>query len=125
MIVLALKKLCSGCGKIIDMADGMCPDCKMKRERIQEERRGTATQRGYDSKWRKARKGYLREHPLCVECMKEGKYVPATVVDHIKPHKGDKKLFWDKNNWQPLCERHHGIKTAKEDGGFGNKGRGE
>lgn len=82
--------------------------------------RGSSSQRGYDSKWRKARLAYLQSHPLCVECEKEGRVEPATVVDHIKPHRGDKKLFWDKNNWQPLCERHHDIKTAREDGGFGN-----
>ncbi|WP_144469068.1 HNH endonuclease signature motif containing protein, partial [Bacillus pumilus] len=36
------------------------------------------------------------------------------------PHKGDKKLFWDSSNWQPLCASCHNRKTAKEDGGFGN-----
>lgn len=82
--------------------------------------RGNSSQRGYDSKWRKARIAYLKEHPLCVECLKEGRVEPATVVDHIKPHRGDKKLFWDKSNWQPFCKRHHDIKTAREDGGFGN-----
>ena len=39
----------------------------------------------------------------------------ATVVDHIKPHRGDKKLFWDRGNWQPLCEHHHNVKTMTED----------
>jgi 5-methylcytosine-specific restriction protein A len=48
-----------------------------------------------------------------------GRVVAASIVDHIKPHKGNKVLFWDKNNWQPLCKRHHDIKTATEDGGFG------
>ncbi|WP_349253802.1 HNH endonuclease signature motif containing protein [Bradyrhizobium sp. CB2312] len=32
---------------------------------------------------------------------------PAVVVDHIKPHRGDRALFWDKGNWQPLCTHHH------------------
>ncbi|WP_338080605.1 HNH endonuclease signature motif containing protein [Cohnella luojiensis] len=51
--------------------------------------------------------------------MEAGRVVAATVVDHIKPHKGNKILFWDKNNWQPLCKQHHDRKTAIEDGGFG------
>jgi 5-methylcytosine-specific restriction protein A len=42
------------------------------------------------------------------------------VVDHIIPHKGDKDLFWDSNNWQPLCKTCHDEKTAREDGAFGN-----
>ena len=45
--------------------------------------------------------------------------VRATVVDHIIPHKGDQKLFWDTRNWQPLCKPCHDKKTATEDGGFG------
>ena len=47
--------------------------------------------------------------------MKEGKYVKATDVDHIVPHRGDKTLFWDQGNWQPLCHRHHSSKTRRED----------
>jgi 5-methylcytosine-specific restriction enzyme A len=96
-----------------------CDDHKQL-ARTYDNNRGTAAQRGYNSKWRKARLGYLKKHPLCVQCECEGKLTPATVVDHIIPHKGDKQLFWDKNNWQSLCAHHHSIKTAKEDGGFGN-----
>ncbi len=45
--------------------------------------------------------------------------MPATVVDHIRPHKGNQELFWDVTNWGALCKRCHDIKTVKEDGGFG------
>jgi 5-methylcytosine-specific restriction protein A len=44
---------------------------------------------------------------------------PAAVVDHITPHGGDEALFWDRDNWQPLCKPCHDAKTAREDGGFG------
>lgn len=81
--------------------------------------RGTASQRGYDSQWRKARLGFLRKHPLCVDCLKADKVEAATVVDHIEPHKGDKELFWRRSNWQALCKSCHDAKTVKEDGGFG------
>jgi 5-methylcytosine-specific restriction protein A len=47
--------------------------------------------------------------------MKSGRYVKATDVDHIVPHRGDSILFWDQNNWQALCHRHHSIKTRRED----------
>lgn len=43
----------------------------------------------------------------------------STVVDHIKPHKGDQQLFWSKANHQALCKECHDTKTATEDGGFG------
>lgn len=82
-------------------------------------KRGTSAQRGYGSQWRKARAGFLRKNQLCVQCKEQGLIVEATVVDHIKPHKGDKMLFWDRLNWQALCKQHHDTKTAREDGGFG------
>jgi len=74
--------------------------------------RGGAHVRGYDAKWRKARTLFLRQHPLCAECRRNGVLTPATVVDHIVPHRGDRTLFWDQKNWQPLCARHHNKKTG-------------
>lgn len=58
---------------------------------------------------------YLARHPLCVRCLAEGHYVPATVVDHIVPHRGDQKLFWDESNWQALCKHCHDTKTMTDD----------
>lgn len=77
--------------------------------------RTTAIERGYDSKWRTARNRFLKVNPLCVRCKEEGRLVKATVVDHIKPHRGDKKLFWNESNWQALCKRCHDKKTMTED----------
>lgn len=81
--------------------------------------RPTAAQRGYGSRWQKASKGYLDSHPLCAECERHGRTTAATVVDHVIPHKGDQSLFWDSDNWQPLCGTCHNRKTATTDGGFG------
>ena len=74
-----------------------------------------AAERGYDRKWQKARIRFLAEHPLCAECLRQGRYVPATDVDHIQPPRGDRTLFWDKSNWQALCHSCHSKKTARED----------
>lgn len=83
--------------------------------------RGSSAQRGYTSRWYAAARRYLARHSLCVECRRQGRIVTASVVDHVVPHKGDQRLFWDEGNWQPLCSMHHSQKTAGEDGGFGNK----
>jgi len=80
----------------------------------------TTAQRGYGSRWQKARETFLKRAPLCVECQRSGRVRLATVVDHIKPHKRCQALFWDTGNWQALCKRCHDAKTAREDGGFGN-----
>jgi 5-methylcytosine-specific restriction enzyme A len=42
------------------------------------------------------------------------------VVDHITPHRGDERLFWDTANHQAMAKRCHDPKTAREDGGFGH-----
>ncbi|KAA9008363.1 HNH endonuclease [Histidinibacterium aquaticum] len=38
----------------------------------------------------------------------------AKEVDHIIPHRGDTRLFYDRRNWQPLYNRCHSRKTAYE-----------
>ena len=98
-----------GCPKVT--ADKYCDEHK----EFNSKQRPTATERGYDSKWRTTRNRFLKDNPLCVRCKEEGRLVIATVVDHIKPHRGDKNLFWDYSNWQALCKRCHDKKTMTED----------
>lgn len=114
------KKLCSkiGCSNLIDGNERYCENHRELQYKY-DDKRGSAAKRGYDARWRKARKRYLARYPICVECKKIGMLGVATVVDHILPHKGDPILFWDQTNWQSLCEHHHNKKTANEDGGFG------
>lgn len=81
------------------------------------DKRKTA-ERGYGSAWQRARAAYLDKYPLCAMCEAEGRVEAATVVDHIKPHEGDKALFWDRDNWQALCKRcHDSDKQRMERGG--------
>ncbi len=87
--------------------------------RVETAKRESSSKRGYGSRWQKARRTYLLSHPLCAHCETQGMLTQATIVDHIVPHKGDQKLFWDATNWQPLCKPCHDRKTATEDGGFG------
>jgi 5-methylcytosine-specific restriction protein A len=59
------------------------------------------------------RANWLRLHPLCEECDKEGKTTVGVVVDHITP-------LWEggsddyEANGQTLCQPHHDAKTAEE-----------
>ena len=75
----------------------------------------SAASRGYGRAWQKASRQFLQAPPLCEECQRQGKYVKATVIDHIIPHRGDEKLFWDRSNWRALCKRCHDQKTRRED----------
>ena len=74
--------------------------------------RKSSFERGYDDRWRRARRRFLSDNPLCAHCLREGLSVAASVVDHVIPHRGDKQLFWDEDNWQSLCKTHHDKKTG-------------
>lgn len=69
----------------------------------------------YDWKWTRCRSLFLKEFPLCRYCERRGRLTPATVVDHVRPHRGDVDLFWNPDNWQPLCAPcHDSIKQREE-----------
>jgi 5-methylcytosine-specific restriction enzyme A len=116
------KRPCSqpGCGVLT--SSGRCDAHRKQAQKQADAARGSSTQRGYGARWQKASKAYLQAHPLCVcpECKAgELRVTAATVVDHIIPHRGDMKLFWDNTNWQSMGKTCHDRKTAAEDGGFG------
>ena len=96
-----------------------------ERRRIDRER-GGSTKRGYGSRWQRARRVYLAEHPWCVLVRDDRPCgEPSTVVDHIVPHRGDPVLFWDETNWQATCKPCHDAKTPTEtDWGGARGGRG-
>jgi len=79
------------------------------------DKRKSGSGRGYNSKWHRLSKLHLKAHPLCEECKRHGKLTPATVVDHIIPHRRDECLMWDETNWQSLCKPCHDKKTGKHD----------
>jgi 5-methylcytosine-specific restriction enzyme A len=91
---------------------GVRSSAEVKREL--DRQRPSAARRGYGPRWRRARAAFLAQHPLCTACRAEGRVVPATVVDHVLPHRGDQKLFWDERNWAPACKPCHDAKTARE-----------
>lgn len=59
----------------------------------------------YGRGWKRIRDLYLSQHPLCEECLKEGRYVPAEEVHHILPvlEGGTHNV----NNLMSLCKSCH------------------
>lgn len=66
--------------------------------------------RGRKGVERRAR--WLRAHPLCVECSKQGRVTAATVPDHIIALTNGG--VDDETNLQSLCAEHHRQKTARD-----------
>jgi 5-methylcytosine-specific restriction protein A len=102
--MLMLRQRICGCGRKV--ASGLRCACSASThassKAASDARRPTARERGYDTRWDKARVGYLLRHPVCAMCCGR-----ASVVDHKTPHRGDRSLFWDSANWQPLCTSCH------------------
>ncbi len=94
--------------------------CEVHRKK-DEQVRGTSTERGYDYKWMQKRKNYLAKNPWCSDPFGDhaGQKVRAMHVDHIE------RLVDggadEESNYQGLCKHCHSKKTAKFDGGFGNR----
>ncbi len=66
-------------------------------------------------RWRRRRRAFLQANPLCQMCQEIGRTTLATIVDHIRPHRGDEALFFDEGNWSPLCAPcHDGAKRQLE-----------
>ena len=64
------------------------------------------------------RERFLHEHPLCVECERQGRVTAATVPDHIVALVNGGAD--DESNLQALCAECHRKKTARD---LGHKAR--
>lgn len=70
-----------------------------------------------DRRWRAKRAAQLQKEPLCRYCAREGRLEPATIADHIEPHRGDRAKFWG-NELQSLCGPCHSSTKQREDMGI-------
>jgi len=93
-----------------------CPACEARRKGEIDARRGSASERGYGSAWADTRAEHLRHEPWCQApgCGAKGQH-----VDHRIPRRQGGTD--DPSNLQTLCASCHSAKTARQDGGFGNR----
>lgn len=75
----------------------------------------------YNTKrWQQLRKAQLNAHPMCQCPHCQEKMLEADTVDHITPHRGDKRLFFDRHNLQSMHhDCHDKYKQSHEKGGAG------
>ena len=106
------------CKELTRDASGYCPahihleeELKKQRCRKYDAVRGSANERGYDSRWVKIRKMFLMRNPLCSDCLKGTRLTPANEVHHVKALK--KGGTHDSNNLMSLCKSCHSKRTAK------------
>ncbi|GGH24501.1 HNH endonuclease [Cribrihabitans marinus] len=94
-----------------------------------QDRRGSASQRGYGAPWRRLRKRILqRDLHLCQPCLSRSRTTAADAVDHIINKAsatademitldGVRMHFDDERNLQAICNECHKAKTAREGNG--------
>ena len=71
-------------------------------------------------RWRKLRhKILLRDNYTCkptgVLCIGKHPAPNSPVVDHIKQHHGDERLFWDEGNLQTVSKLYHDSEKQKQE----------
>lgn len=91
-------RICS-CG--LKVAYGARCICQVQRKAEADKRRPNARERGYDTSWQRESKAFL-SLPANRYCACGCGRV-ANMVDHIIPHRGDMRLFWNRANWQPMA----------------------
>jgi 5-methylcytosine-specific restriction protein A len=104
-----------------------CPCLTWKGKCSSHQRTNSATGRRYHdsyeaapsslrTRWDKASRAYLREHPWCVDPSHQPAIAAprAAVVDHIDGLSLAGPRGFDPENWQALCAACHGRKTAGE-----------
>ena len=104
-----------GCHNLVSRRQrGYCDDHASKRYGWHKHQKGrTNTERGYGKAWRALRQQVMeRDSYLCQVCLIDGRYTPATEVDHIinKASGGTDEL----TNLQAICRECHKIKTQAE-----------
>lgn len=74
------------------------------------------------ARWQARRARQLSAEPLCRTCHLLGRTTAATIADHVIPHRGDAKLFFE-GDLQSLCDAdpfrcHSRVKQREETLGF-------
>lgn len=116
-----MVKVCAepGCPVLIDSGI-YCPQHRMQRRQASDQRRGSARQRGYNSRWERTRRRYLRQHPIC-EC---GCGRLATIVHHLDGQGPNGSQGHNPKNLQALAKPCHDRITARQQPGGWHKGVG-
>lgn len=122
-MIIIPKRKCNkiNCNELIDFKETYCNKHKelinqsnKDYERYRTERDKTYIKFYQSREWKNTRKSVMLEDGLCQECLRQGYYKQADVVDHIIELKDDWDKRLDKDNLEPLCHSCHNKKTKEE-----------
>lgn len=106
-------KPCAHPGCVALVRKGRCPAHERIAGSFADAARGTSTERGYGSAWRRLRLRVLRRDcGLCQPCLRANRVTLAQQVDHIIPKaEGGSD---DMENLEAICAPCHNVKTQRE-----------
>jgi len=107
------KKPCSypGCPALTD--GRFCVvHAKQDAREYEKYRRDPDTRKRYGREWKRIRNRYIAAHPLCEQCLRNGRLTPSEEVHHVKPLSVGGTH--DEENLMALCSScHSGITLAE------------
>jgi 5-methylcytosine-specific restriction protein A len=108
------KRPCSmnGCGRLCENGEQYCSEHKqVANKHYNKHQRDPTSNKRYGRSWKRIRDRYIKTHPLCEECQKNGLLTTAEEVHHILPlSKGGGN---DASNLMSLCKSCHSRITVE------------
>ena len=121
---LAIPKRCGfrGCPKTT--RGRYCDEHAPLARQFYDRRRGSSTERGYDSDWeRVAEQRRSLDCGLCQRCLERDLVVASQIVDHIIPIHVRPGWRLEIGNTQVLCFDCHTVKTSEDTRRYGGRTR--
>ena len=115
------KRPCAypGCGRLAEREQYCAEHQKAMDKYYNQFQRDPASNKRYGRAWKRVRDRYIKSHPLCEECEKQGKLTAAEEVHHKLPlSKGGSN---EKSNLMALCKSCHSRMTAESGDRWNNK----
>lgn len=107
------------CSRLADSGEYCAEHKRVITKRYNQYQRDPASNKRYGRSWKRIRDRYIKAHPLCEECNKNGRIKAAEEVHHILPlSKGGGNEI---SNLMALCKSCHSKITAESGDRWNNR----
>jgi len=107
------KRPCAylGCSRLAESGQYCAEHQKKRNKQYNKFERDPKSNKRYGRAWKRIRDRYIKAHPLCEECKRNGILTPAEEVHHITPlSKGGGN---ERSNLMSLCKSCHSRITVE------------
>ena len=95
-----------GCAALVESGCRYCKEHqKLVNKNYEKYERDPQTKKRYGCAWKRIRDGYAAAHPLCEQCLKEGRYTKTEEIHHVKPL--SEGGTHERSNLMALCKPCH------------------